>query len=228
MNDLRDANRWMPIMALAVLVNVLLFAGLPNMLSREVMPTDTETVQAVDFLRENPGRREAPAKEKPPEPPPEPPRVVPRQVSKALTPSVQAPRMDLPAFDFDVSPDMGPGIPVTAPRAPVAAAPQPASPKAFYGLEEVDQGPVATMKTEPPYPYRARRLRLSGKVDVRFLVDAKGQVGRIAILKSDPPDVFDRSVLQTLSTWRFSPGTVSGRPVNTWVTTTIVFKLEES
>jgi protein TonB len=228
MNGFRETNRWLSIMALAVLVNILLFAGLPNMLSRETVPTDTEPVQAVDFLRDKPGRREAPPKEKPPEPPPEPPRVVPRQVSKAPSPSVRTPQMNMPDFDFDVSPDMRLGVPVAAPRAPVAAAPQPTPLKAFYGLKEVDQTPVATMKTKPPYPYRARRLRLNGKVDVRFLVDAKGRVERISILRADPPDVFDRSVLQTLSTWRFSPGTVSGRPVNTWITTTIVFKLEES
>jgi periplasmic protein TonB len=228
MNGLRESNRWLPLMTLAVLVNILLFAGLPNMLSREEVSLDTEPVRAVDFLREKPGRRQAPPKEKPPEPPPEPPRVVPRQVSKAPSPSVQTPQMDMPSFDFDVSPDMRLGVPVAAPQAPVAAASPPASLKAFYGLEEVDQSPIATMKTKPPYPYRARRLRLSGTVDVRFLVDVKGRVGRISILRSDPPDVFDRSVLQTLPTWRFSPGTVSGRPVNTWVTTTIVFKLEAS
>jgi protein TonB len=214
-------------MALAILVNALLVTGLPNMLSREAVRTDPEQGQSVDFLREKPMRKTASPKEKPPEPtPPEPPRVVPRQMPTSTSPPVQAPNMDLPAFDFDVAPDMNMGVAVAPPQA--TAAPQPVPLKSFYGMEEVDQAPVATVKTRPAYPYRARRLRLNGEVAVKFLVDTRGRVGRITILRADPPDVFDRSVLQTLSSWRFSPGTVSGRPVNTWVTTTIVFKLEPS
>jgi len=226
MNTVRQANRWLPVMALALLVNALLFSGLPNMLSREAVRTDPEQGQSVDFLREKPMRKTASPKEKPPEPtPPEPPRVVPRRAVKAPTPPVQAPNMDLPAFDFDVAPDMNMGVAVTPPKAP--AAPQPSPLKSFYGMEEVDQAPVATVKTKPVYPYRARRLRMNGEVAVKFLVDTRGRVDRITILQADPPKVFDQSVLQALASWRFAPGTVSGRPVNTWVATTIVFRFED-
>jgi protein TonB len=226
MGRVREANRWLPVMALALLVNALLFTGLPNMLSRETIRTESEPVRSVDFLREKPACKTIPQKEKPPEPtPPEPPRVVPRQVAQTMTPRVQAPNMDLPAFDFDVAPGINMGIAVAPPPAP--AAPQPSPLKSFYGLEEVDQAPVATVKTRPAYPYRARRLRLDGEVAVKFLVDARGRVERISILRAEPPKVFDRSVLQALASWRFAPGTVSGRPVNTWVTTTIVFKFED-
>lgn len=226
MKRAREANRWLPVMAIALLVNALLFTGLPNMLSRETVRTESEPVQSVDFLREKPAPKTIPQKEKPPEPtPPEPPRVVPRQATKAMTQQVQAPNMDMPAFDFDVAPGINMGIAVEPPQAP--AAPQPAPLKSFYGLEEVDQAPVATVKTKPAYPYRARRLRLNGEVAVKFLVDTNGRVDRITILQADPPEVFDHSVLQALTSWRFAPGTVSGRPVNTWVTTSIVFKFED-
>ena len=97
----------------------------------------------------------------------------------------------------------------------------------FYGMNDVDQAPVATLKTRPVYPYRARRLNLDGEVDIKFLVDTTGRVSRITILRAAPPGLFNESVLKALSAWRFAPGKVKGRPVNTWVTTTIAFRIDD-
>lgn len=119
---------------------------------------------------------------------------------------------------------MAMGVPVAAPVA--NAAPGPAL-KDNYGMQEVDQVPVATLKPRPVYPYRARRLNLDGEVDVKFLVDTGGRVSRISILRSAPPKIFNNSVVTALSSWRFSPGKVKGRPVNTWVTTTIAFRIND-
>jgi periplasmic protein TonB len=71
-------------------------------------------------------------------------------------------------------------------------------------------------------------MNLSGEVRVRFLVAPSGRVRDIQIIRADPPDVFDRSVISALSSWRFAPGRLQGRPVATWVTTTIVFRLGEA
>jgi protein TonB len=38
--------------------------------------------------------------------------------------------------------------------------------------------------------------------------------------------VFEDSVLQTLPSWKFSPGKVVGEPVSSWVVTTIRFELK--
>jgi protein TonB len=141
-------------------------------------------------------------------------------------PPAAQPQMQLPAFDLAVStPDMAMGVPVAAPQAPSPAA-APAF-KEYYGMQEVDQVPIATLKPRPVYPYRARRLNLDGEVDVKFMVDASGQVSRISVLRSSPPDLFDDSVVAALSGWRFTPGKVKGRPVNTWVTTTIAFRIDD-
>ncbi|RZB33448.1 MAG: hypothetical protein SRB2_04001 [Desulfobacteraceae bacterium Eth-SRB2] len=53
--------------------------------------------------------------------------------------------------------------------------------------------------------YCARRLNVTGKVDVKFLVDKNGRANHINILKSNPPGIFEESVLRTLPCWRFSP-----------------------
>jgi periplasmic protein TonB len=227
MQRAREFNLFFWVAVLSLMVNVMLFTGLPNLLPKATMPSDLESIQTVDFLREPPGRETVRHPEQPEKPPPEPPRVVPQPNINPISeqPPVQ-PRMEMPAFDLAVStPDMTLGVPV--------AAPPDASPAAMpvlkdhYGMEEVDQVPVATLKPRPVYPYRARRLNLDGEVDVKFLVDTTGQVSRISILRSSPPDLFDDSVLAALSAWRFSPGAVRGRPVNTWVTTTIAFRIDD-
>jgi protein TonB len=97
-----------------------------------------------------------------------------------------------------------------------------------YDQAEVDQVPTVVVKTRPAYPYRARRFNLSGEVWVKFLVDTGGQVRNIQIIRADPPDVFEETVIRALSTWRFAPGNLRGRPVDTWVTTSIAFHIEEA
>lgn len=224
----QDIRRFALIAASTFTVNFLLFTGLPNLLPRASAPTGMQEIQAVDFLIEPPGQKDAVKKETPEAPPPEPPRTVPRKAVEPIHTQVpQLPHMPMPSFDLDALPDIDMGVAVSAP--PQAGPPETAATtlQAVYGLEEVDQAPQAMAKPRPVYPYRARRLNLEGEVDVKFLVDHDGRVSRISILRATPPNLFEQSVLQALEAWRFAPGKVDGRPVNTWVTTTIVFRMDE-
>ena len=226
MQRVRDASRFLLVAFLSLVVNALLFTGLPNLLPKVRMQQDLETVQAVDFLREPPGREKEHPPERPDDPPPEPPRVIPQRTIDTMQskPSLQ-PSMDVPAFDLAVTaPGMALSVPVAAPVTTAALGP---ALKDNYGMAEVDQIPVATLKSRPVYPYRARRLNLDGEVDVKFLVDSAGRVSQISILRSSPPKLFDNSVLTALASWQFSPGKVKGQPVNTWVTTTIAFRIND-
>ncbi|WP_419662030.1 TonB family protein, associated with ExbBD [Desulfosarcina variabilis str. Montpellier] len=227
MSRVRNFNHILLVTVLSLMVNGMLFTGLPNLLPKVRRQADLESVQTVDFLREPPGRQTDKPPERPEDaPPPEPPRVVPQRTLDPINDQTPlTPRMEMPAFDLAVStPDMALGVPVDAPMAQTPAMP---SLKAYYGMAEVDQVPVATLNPRPVYPYRARRLNLDGAVDVKFLVDTTGQVSRISILSSSPPDLFNDSVMAALSGWRFTPGKVQGRPVSTWVTTTIEFRIDD-
>jgi protein TonB len=215
-----ETKRFFQITGLTVAINILLFTGLPNLLPKQVVDSDVETIQAVHFLREVRSHRLR-EKQKPPEEqkPPEPP-VAPRRAFHAMSQSTAEPlTMEMPEFQFDLAADLAGGIPVSAPS-DVAL-------KDFYGMLEVDQAPVATLKPRPVYPYRARRLNLDGEVDVKFLVDTAGRVSRISVLRAVPKGLFGDSVIRALSSWRFKPGRVKGRPVNTWVTTTIAFRIDD-
>jgi len=123
------------------------------------------------------------------------------------------------------------------PDPPLSAGPSVAPPasdmgteahKGIYSAGEIDQPPVAIFRKGPFYPLRARLGNISGEVRVKFLVDTDGNVKHIIILKSRPKDVFDRSVINALSSWRFLPGKLHGKAVYTWVITTVKFKLNEN
>ena len=45
-------------------------------------------------------------------------------------------------------------------------------------------------------------------------------------MESKPPGIFDKSVIQCVSGWRFKPGTIEGMAVKAWAETTIRFELQ--
>lgn len=97
-----------------------------------------------------------------------------------------------------------------------------------FNLDEVDRMPVGISTVQPVYPYRARRMAIEGYVSVRFLVDSAGEVRELTVLDASPADVFEKTVEKTLGSWRFKPAQKNGKPVDTWVKTTIRFKLDDA
>ena len=95
-----------------------------------------------------------------------------------------------------------------------------------YDIGDIDHPISAIVRIPPVYPMRARRLGVEGFVTVKLLVSEKGIVERTEILAAQPEGVFEKSVLQCTPSWRFTPGTLDGVPVKTFVTTTIRFDLE--
>jgi len=105
------------------------------------------------------------------------------------------------------------------------AEPVPEEP-ASYEQAQVDSIPAVISKDKPDYPYRARRMNVTGFVEIRFLVNKNGRVEELEILQEKPAGTFDESVRKTVMGWRFNPGIKSNRSVATWMTTTINFELE--
>ncbi len=94
-------------------------------------------------------------------------------------------------------------------------------------LAELDSPLVPLVKIPPVYPLRAIRRGIEGVVDVEFIITKKGRIEQPKIIKALPEKIFDQSVLNCVSRWKFKPGTVEGIPVNTRASTTIRFKLEK-
>ncbi|MCK8601159.1 energy transducer TonB [Desulfoferrobacter suflitae] len=94
-----------------------------------------------------------------------------------------------------------------------------------FGLGEVDQAPQVIKQHKPSYPLLARRRNLTGNVTVKFLVDRRGKVCKPKIIEAHPEGVFEQSVLESVTKWRFKPGVYQGSEVSTWVVLPIQFRL---
>ncbi len=93
-----------------------------------------------------------------------------------------------------------------------------------FQLAEVDKAPTLLKRVEPDYPQSAKRLRLTGKVIVRFLVDPQGRVRKASIIEAHPEGMFESCVLEAVARWVFKPGYHKGEPVATWIVVPIKFK----
>jgi len=77
---------------------------------------------------------------------------------------------------------------------------------------------------EPEYPRIARQARLQATLVVKIFISPQGRVERMRFLKTH--EAFERAVRKAVSTWRFSPYLVGGRPVATYTVYKFVFKLD--
>jgi TonB family protein len=66
------------------------------------------------------------------------------------------------------------------------------------------------------YPTRMRQMRVSATVHVRFLIDEEGRVVSPRVTRSTRAE-FDAPTLEVIQVLQFTPGTIAGRPVKTWV-----------
>jgi protein TonB len=70
--------------------------------------------------------------------------------------------------------------------------------------------------TAPPYPAMARRLGEEGEVRLDVHVGPDGSVLEVRLKKSSGSALLDRTAIETVKKWRFSPAAVEGRPVAEW------------
>ena len=202
-------------LGLALLINIFLFAILPFFVQSEFSKNDLETIVPVHLVQVSPPKPLPEKEEKLPEEK-LPEKIIPTVRLQHKVPKKQEIKMEMPRLSFEINPKLTGGMSVAPPT----------TFKDFYDQSEVDRMPMAFFKMKPIYPYRAKRLNITGKVEIKFLVDETGYVSNITILKSTPPGIFDDSVLKALPSWKFSPGEIRGHAVSTWVITTIQFDME--
>ncbi|MFO7752074.1 MAG: energy transducer TonB [Desulfobacteraceae bacterium] len=157
-------------------------------------------------------------------------KAAPQKVDMQEQPVKQRPKeLELDSLNLEMNFRLNSGAKVSAPPAPSAPSePEKRAVQTFGGqfrMSEVDTPPVATEKVQPVYPYRAKRMDIGGKVKVRFLVTRDGTVSQVKIISAPPGEIFNQSVIRAVSSWRFKPGKIDGRKVETWMVTTIVFNI---
>jgi TonB family protein len=105
--------------------------------------------------------------------------------------------------------------PVATPAPVVVATAAPTS----RSTPSQDATPIVSVvvREQPEFPRDAARQGVeSGAVRARLTINAAGDVTNVAILQARPLRVFDRSVTNALSRWKFNPG-ADGRTYDTEV-----------
>ncbi|WP_458775628.1 energy transducer TonB [Desulforhopalus sp. 52FAK] len=206
-------------LVVAFCINLGLFNLMPYLLhGSDSEPSMERAVSQINVIRLK--KPEPPIKkitEKPPEPPKE--KRPPRPPSTRPTPT----KLTLP---FSINPNIptGPGT-LAVPDLPVSPI-DISELSDIFSMGELDSPLTVLLRIPAVYPLRAKQKGIEGRVKVRFIVNEEGNVENITVQESEPKDVFDVSVIRSVSNWRFKAGTVDGIAVKTWAETTVRFTLD--
>jgi periplasmic protein TonB len=221
-DDLSRRNRrtWVVSGIAAVGFNLMLLIGMPYLMDRGDSKERIDTlITDIHVIRMK--RPETPVKRKEVKPPPLPKKL--NEKPNATPKQMIQPKLTLP---FEINPRLPGGL--NSLKVPdLSSAPLIHSHLSDLFSEGQLDAPLTVLVRIPPvYPLRARNRGIEGWVKVSFVVDDTGHVTNILILKSEPAEIFDQSVIRCVGGWRFKPGTIDGMKVKVKVETTIRFELE--
>ncbi|WDN88772.1 periplasmic protein TonB [Desulfosarcina sp. BuS5] len=215
----RSLFLWFAGIAGSLVFNIFLFSIMPSLVGKSSLKrVQDDMYLSVNMVRIKPPRKPPPEKQK-----------------KKIEPKTKLLSVQKPLFHKKIKIEKIPfEINAKIPSGPVTLTSPPAVQfdfsdiglKDFYEIGEIDGTLVPIVQVQPVYPMRAKSMGIEGWVKVKFLVNRKGLVENIKIVKAVPEGVFEKCVKRCLAAWRFSPGTVEGETVNTQVITTIRFSLE--
>jgi protein TonB len=92
-------------------------------------------------------------------------------------------------------------------------------------LSEIDTPPTIVQAYPPFYPAEAAKEGVKGKVVLRFVVTKEGIAREASVVESDPAGVFDKSALDAIYRYTFTPGTRDGQAVDVMVHVPIIYEL---
>jgi periplasmic protein TonB len=114
---------------------------------------------------------------------------------------------------------------VPVPGPPIAP-PPPA--KAADQIFRVGQGvrePRRISGASPEYPALARSARVQGVVILEAVINDRGAIERVRVLKSVP--LLDSAAIAAVKDWRYTPTLLNGVPVSVLMTITVNFTLQD-
>jgi len=110
---------------------------------------------------------------------------------------------------------------IADPLPPPAPPPAPQKP---IRLHQGIQPPRKIVDVQPTYPEHARAVRQQGIVILETVIDAKGMVENVRVLRGYP--LLDEAAVAAVRQWRFMPALLNGQPVPVVMTVTVNFLLQ--
>lgn len=230
LGELTRHNRaaWAWATAIALAVNLVLFVIMPNLLQRKaVQPVYESVASQIHMVRIKRPDSEVHRKNSKPR------EALQKQDPLKLLPAAPQPVITKLSLPFEINPRL-PSGPTTLNLPPMESVgltapgqgPETPELKGVYDVGDLDNPLTVIARVPPDYPLNAKRRGIQGEVKVRFLVTEQGNVEDVSIVNAKPPGIFDQSVIDCVSKWRFKAGTVEGRPVKALAETTVRFELE--
>jgi protein TonB len=113
--------------------------------------------------------------------------------------------------------DTIPGAALVPPPAP------PPPPQRPIPVHSGIQPPRKIVDVSPTYPTLARAAHQEGTVILETVIDTRGAVQTVRVLKGDP--LLDQAAVEAVRQWRFTPALLNGQPVPVVMTVTVTFTL---
>lgn len=194
--------RMMVIVVTALMINAVLFTAIRYMVvNRQMRLADTSQFDLASFIRMQEqsqdvrSRREPKAPEKPKA---EQQRDLSRLAEASQTGGVGGMSIDMPSIDIEI--DVGGSIALARELTPL-------------------------VRFMPEYPVGAATNEIEGYVLLRFTVTETGSVADPEVLRSEPPNIFDRAAKRSVLRWKYQPQLADGKPVSVVTYTRITFNL---
>jgi protein TonB len=210
-------------LTVVVVLHGLLFWAINSGLAHKFVKVIKGPVEAV-LLEETKPEIPPPPPPPPPKnlPPPPPAYVPPVEVPVAAPPPVNA----IAAVSNTPQPVAPPSplpVQMNAPPAP----PAPPAPTAPPAPPVVTAAVINASGCEKPeYPNASKRLEEEGTVQLKFLVGVDGKVIESAIERSSGFRRLDEAARAGLSKCQFKPGTIDGKPQQSWASMKYTWRLE--
>jgi periplasmic protein TonB len=102
--------------------------------------------------------------------------------------------------------------------------PPPPAPAGPIRLHQGMKAPYKIVDAAPVYPAVAQRARVEGVVILEVVIDARGRVGSVGVLRSIA--LLDQAAADAVRQWRFTPALLNGEPVPVVMTVTVNFTLQ--
>ncbi len=92
----------------------------------------------------------------------------------------------------------------------------------IFDLKDLDEQPRALYQVSPTYPYALQKARVSGWVDVEWVITPEGKVIRARVIKSSNRE-FEQPTIDAIIKSKWKPGKKDGKAVNSRVKQRIGF-----
>jgi protein TonB len=102
--------------------------------------------------------------------------------------------------------------------------PPPVEPRPPIRVHAGMQAPKKIADVTPVYPSIAQTVRVEGVVILEAVIDARGNVTSVEVLRSIP--LLDRAAIDAVRQWRYTPALLNGQAVPVVVTVTVRFQLQ--